>query len=62
VVDAVVVRLPAHVYYLSGHLPFWLHQAGMIVFALPGSTGAARLALTRLILPELGHAVREITR
>jgi molybdenum cofactor biosynthesis protein B len=35
---------------------------GMIVFALPGSPAAARLALTRLILSELGHAVREITR
>ncbi|HEY3446752.1 MAG TPA: MogA/MoaB family molybdenum cofactor biosynthesis protein [Myxococcales bacterium] len=35
---------------------------GMIVFALPGSPAAARLALTRLILPELGHAVREMTR
>ncbi|MGC4115866.1 MAG: MogA/MoaB family molybdenum cofactor biosynthesis protein [Myxococcales bacterium] len=35
---------------------------GMIVFALPGSPAAARLALSRLILPELGHAVREITR
>ena len=35
---------------------------GMIVFALPGSPAAARLALERLILPELGHAVRELTR
>ena len=35
---------------------------GAIIFALPGSTGAVRLALTRLILPELGHAVRELTR
>ncbi len=35
---------------------------GMIVFALPGSPAAARLALDRLILPELGHAVREMTR
>jgi len=34
----------------------------MIVFALPGSPAAARLALERLILPELGHAVRELTR
>lgn len=30
---------------------------GKIVFALPGSEGAARLALERLILPELGHMV-----
>jgi molybdopterin adenylyltransferase len=35
---------------------------GMIIFALPGSPQAARLALDRLILPELGHAVRELTR
>lgn len=35
---------------------------GMIVFALPGSPDAVRLALDRLILPELGHAVREMTR
>lgn len=35
---------------------------GMAIFALPGSPAAARLALTRLILPELGHAVRELSR
>ncbi len=35
---------------------------GMVVFALPGSPAAARLALERLILPELGHCVREMTR
>ncbi len=35
---------------------------GMVIFALPGSPAAARLALERLILPELGHAVRELTR
>jgi len=35
---------------------------GMIVFALPGSPQAARLAMDALILPELGHAVRELTR
>jgi molybdenum cofactor biosynthesis protein B len=35
---------------------------GMIVFALPGSPDAARLAMDALILPELGHAVRELTR
>jgi len=34
----------------------------LVVFALPGSPAAARLALERLILPELGHAVREMTR
>jgi molybdopterin adenylyltransferase len=35
---------------------------GMILFALPGSPQAVRLALDALILPELGHAVRELTR
>ena len=35
---------------------------GMMIFALPGSPQAVRLALERLILPELGHAVRELTR
>lgn len=35
---------------------------GMILFALPGSPKAVRLALEALILPELGHAVRELSR
>lgn len=35
---------------------------GMIVFSLPGSPKAVKLALQKLILPELGHAVRELTR
>lgn len=35
---------------------------GMIVFALPGSPHACRLAMERLILPELGHLVRELSR
>jgi molybdopterin adenylyltransferase len=35
---------------------------GMIVFLMPGSPQAVRLALEALILPELGHAVRELTR
>jgi len=34
----------------------------MILFALPGSPQAAGLAMDALILPELGHAVRELTR
>jgi molybdenum cofactor biosynthesis protein B len=29
----------------------------LLVFALPGSPGAVRLAVEKLILPELGHAV-----
>jgi molybdenum cofactor biosynthesis protein B len=32
------------------------------VFALPGSEQAVRLALTKLILPEIGHVVRELER
>jgi molybdopterin adenylyltransferase len=35
---------------------------GMMIFALPGSPEAVRLALDRLILPELGHTIRELTR
>lgn len=35
---------------------------GMMIFALPGSPDAVRLALDRLILPELGHTIRELTR
>jgi molybdenum cofactor biosynthesis protein B len=32
------------------------------VFSLPGSENAVRLAMTKLILPELGHLVRELRR
>jgi molybdopterin adenylyltransferase len=35
---------------------------GTVVFILPGSEHAVRLAMTRLILPELGHVVRELRR
>lgn len=35
---------------------------GRIVFSLPGSPNACRLALERLIIPELGHLVREVSR
>jgi molybdenum cofactor biosynthesis protein B len=35
---------------------------GKIVLSLPGSEAAVRLAMTRLILPELGHMVREVSR
>jgi molybdenum cofactor biosynthesis protein B len=31
-----------------------------VVFALPGSTAAVRLAMEKLILPELGHMVRQV--
>jgi molybdenum cofactor biosynthesis protein B len=32
------------------------------VFALPGSEKAVHLAMTKLILPEIGHVVRELRR
>lgn len=32
------------------------------VFSTPGSTGAVRLAMNKLIIPELGHVVREIKK
>jgi len=35
-----------------------LHQ-GVFLFAIPGSKGAVKLALEKLILPELGHLVGE---
>ena len=35
---------------------------GKLVFSVPGSAGAARLALEKLILPELGHLVGELRR
>ena len=35
---------------------------GRIVFSLPGSPNACRLALEKLIVPELGHLVREVNR
>jgi molybdenum cofactor biosynthesis protein B len=35
---------------------------GLIVFAMPGSPAAVRLACERLILPELGHLLEEIGR
>ena len=36
--------------------------SGAIIFALPGSEAAVQLAVTKLIIPELGHLVRELTR
>ena len=37
-------------------------QDGLIVFAMPGSPAAVRLACERLILPELGHLLEELGR
>jgi molybdenum cofactor biosynthesis protein B len=36
--------------------------SGRAMFLLPGSEAAVRLAMTRLILPELGHVVKELTK
>jgi molybdenum cofactor biosynthesis protein B len=35
---------------------------GMIVMSMPGSTNAVKLAMDKLILPELSHLVREISK
>jgi molybdopterin adenylyltransferase len=35
---------------------------GRIVVSLPGSPNACRLALEKLLVPELGHLVREVSR
>jgi molybdenum cofactor biosynthesis protein B len=35
---------------------------GRVVIALPGSEGAVRLAMTRLVLPELGHLVQQASQ
>ncbi len=37
-------------------------RAGKAIFSTPGSTGAVRLAMNKLIVPELGHVVRELNR
>ncbi len=36
--------------------------SGVLVFAVPGSPAGVRLAIERLIGPELGHLVRELSR
>ncbi|WP_027724081.1 MogA/MoaB family molybdenum cofactor biosynthesis protein [Tuberibacillus calidus] len=33
---------------------------GKVLFSMPGSSGAVRLAMTKLILPELAHVVYEL--
>jgi molybdenum cofactor biosynthesis protein B len=37
-------------------------SCGKAIFSLPGSEAAVRLGMTKLILPELGHVVRELRR
>ena len=36
--------------------------AGHIVVSLPGSEGAVRLAMERLLIPELGHLIQQASR
>jgi len=35
---------------------------GRVVISLPGSEGAVRLAMTKLVLPELGHLVQQASK
>ena len=35
---------------------------GRVLFSVPGSENAVRLAMEKLILPELGHLVKELTK
>ncbi|MDE5415934.1 MogA/MoaB family molybdenum cofactor biosynthesis protein [Alkalihalobacterium chitinilyticum] len=32
------------------------------IFSMPGSSGAVKLAMNRIIIPELGHVIREIRK
>ena len=36
--------------------------AGKAIFVLPGSEAAVRLAMTKLILPELGHFIQQLSK
>jgi len=35
---------------------------GRVVFSVPGSSGAVRLAMVKLILPEMGHILAELRK
>lgn len=35
---------------------------GRVIFSTPGSEGAVRLAMRKLILPELGHVVQQLSK
>jgi molybdenum cofactor biosynthesis protein B len=37
-------------------------SGGKLIFAMPGSTGAVELAMTRLVLPELKHLLHELRK
>jgi molybdenum cofactor biosynthesis protein B len=32
------------------------------IFSMPGSSGAVRLAMSKLIIPEIGHMIRELNK
>jgi molybdenum cofactor biosynthesis protein B len=36
--------------------------SGKVIFVLPGSENAVRLAMTRLIIPELAHVVQQVRK
>ncbi len=36
--------------------------SGKAIFVLPGSPDAVKLAMTKLILPELGHVIQQLSR
>jgi molybdenum cofactor biosynthesis protein B len=36
--------------------------AGRVVFVLPGSRGAVKLAMEKLVLPEIGHLAAEAVK
>lgn len=36
--------------------------SGRVLFSTPGSENAVRLAMDKLILPELGHLIKELTK
>lgn len=38
------------------------HIGRVAVFSMPGSTGAVRLAMEKLILPELGHVIQQLRK
>jgi Xaa-Pro aminopeptidase len=55
-IDAVVVGAAAHVYWLSGHLANWLHQAGLVVLGNGRSwLCAANKAVENLAVDEPAH-------
>lgn len=37
-------------------------HGNLVIFSIPGSQGAVRLAMERLILPEMGHIAGELTK